>query len=125
MKLAGKKISILIAGGDHEHELWFPYYRFKEEDAEVMIGAPKAGRVVGADRRITCPHDMADDVTHAGGQFVDAPAVRDGNIITAVYFGYLPGRTGQPPSAASSAFATAAESALGYFPISSTNFFFA
>ena len=47
-----------------------------------------AGVVNG--RRITCPADMADDVRNAGGVFVDAPCVRDDNIITAVYFGYLP-----------------------------------
>jgi len=47
-----------------------------------------AGVVAG--RRITCPRDMSDDVRNAGGVFVDEPCVRDGNIITAVYFGYLP-----------------------------------
>ena len=41
-------------------------------------------------RRLTCPGDMAVDVTNAGGIFVDAPCVRDENLITAVYFGYLP-----------------------------------
>jgi len=41
-------------------------------------------------RRLTCPGDMAIDVENAGGIFVDEPAVRDGNLVTAVYFGYLP-----------------------------------
>ena len=166
MKLEGCKIAIIIANGYHEHEFWFPYYRFKEEGAEVVVAGPKIGTVYGegrhgkdglraevthtvdqiADvkfdvvylpggifcplelrahqptlefvrkavednaiiaaichaqwvlvsagvvkgRRITCPGDMADDVKNAGGIFVDEKCVRDGNIITAVYFGYLP-----------------------------------
>jgi len=47
-----------------------------------------AGAVAG--RRLTCPRDMADDVRNAGGIYVDAKCVRDGNLITAVYYGYLP-----------------------------------
>jgi protease I len=41
-------------------------------------------------RRIACPHDMAVDVQNAGGAYVDSPAVRDGPLVTSVYFGYLP-----------------------------------
>ena len=41
-------------------------------------------------RRLTCPGDMADDVKNAGGIFLEDKCVRDGNLITAVYFGYLP-----------------------------------
>jgi len=47
-----------------------------------------AGVVKG--RRITCPSDMADDVKNAGGIYVEEKCVRDKNLITAVYFGYLP-----------------------------------
>ncbi len=166
MRLQGRKIAILISDGYHDHEFWFPYYRFLEEGADVMVAGPHVGAVYGegrhgkdglpaevthtveqaaawgpevvylpggifaplelrahqptrelvreavgdgrivaaichaqwilvsagvvGGRRITCPRDMADDVTNAGGVFVDEPCVRDGNIITAVYFGYLP-----------------------------------
>jgi protease I len=41
-------------------------------------------------RKIACPSDMAADVTNAGGIYVKDRCVRDGNLITAVYFGYLP-----------------------------------
>lgn len=34
--------------------------------------------------------DMAVDITNAGGLYQEARAVRDGDLITAVYFGYLP-----------------------------------
>lgn len=166
MRLQGRKVAILISDGYHDHEFWFPYYRFREEGADVMVAGPRVrtvygegrhgkdglpaevthtveeaaawapdvvylpggifaplelrahrptlnlvresverGRIVAAichaqwilvsagvveGRRITCPRDMADDLRNAGGVFVDEPCVRDGNIITAVYFGYLP-----------------------------------
>jgi protease I len=166
MRLKGRKICIIIANGYHEHEFWFPYYRFKEEGAEIIVAGPKTGVVhgegrhgkdglpaevnysverimdmefdvlyfpggiwaplelrahrptldlvrravaddvivatichaawilVSADvvrgRRIACPSDMAVDVRNAGGIYVEKPCVRDGNLITAVYYGYLP-----------------------------------
>ena len=166
MKLEECKIAIIIADGYHEHEFWFPYYRFKEEGAEVIVAGPEVGVVYGegrhgkdglpaqvthsveqvaemkldvlylpggifspltlrahrltlelvrkamendvivaaichaqwilvsADvvkgRRITCPSDMADDVKNAGGIYVEEKCVQDANLITAVYFGYLP-----------------------------------
>ncbi|RKY05100.1 protease [Candidatus Poribacteria bacterium] len=166
MRFEGCRVAIIIADGYHEHELWFPYYRFKEEGAEVIVAGPKVGTVYGEGRhgkdglpaevthaveevegmgldvlylpggvfspltlraheptlqlvrrcveegvivasichaqwilisagvvkgrRITCPPDMADDVRNAGGIYVEEKAVRDGNLITAVYFGYLP-----------------------------------
>ena len=166
MRLEGHRVAIIIADGYHEHEFWFPYYRFREEGAEVIVAGPRIGVVYGEGRhgkdglraeithtveqisdmkldlvylpggifcplelrahrptlelvrravednvivaaichaqwilvsagvvkgrRITCPGDMADDVRNAGGIFVDEKCVRDGNIITAVYFGNLP-----------------------------------
>ena len=41
-------------------------------------------------RQATSPDDMADDMKNAGARWVRQPAVRDGHIITSVYFGYLP-----------------------------------
>ena len=37
MKLAGKRIAILAENMYQEMELWVPYYRFKEEGAEVKV----------------------------------------------------------------------------------------
>jgi len=36
-RLSGKTIAILAANGIHEHEFWVPYYRFKEEAANVVV----------------------------------------------------------------------------------------
>ena len=164
--LEGSRVAILIAEGYHDHEFWFPYYRFLEEGAEVVVAGPETGTVLGegrhgkdglparvkhtvqeimeqefdlvyipggiwapltlrahqptldfvrkamrdgiivaaichaswvlvsADlvngRRIACPRDMAVDVKNAGGIHVEEGAVKDDNLITAVYFGYLP-----------------------------------
>jgi protease I len=166
MRLAGKTVVIPISDGYHEHEFWFPYYRFQEEGATVIPAAPSPGVVFGegrhgkdglparithtiekvaaldidllylpggiwsplalrahppmlelvrstmerghlvaaichaqwilvsagvvGGRRLTCPPDMADDVRNAGGIYVEEKCVRDGNLITAVYFAYLP-----------------------------------
>ena len=50
MRLEGKTAIILIAEGYHDHEFWFPYYRFVEEGAKVIVAAPKAGIVYGEGR---------------------------------------------------------------------------
>jgi protease I len=47
-----------------------------------------AGVVRG--RKIACPDDMAIDVENAGATYVCEKAVRDGPLVTSVYFGYLP-----------------------------------
>jgi protease I len=46
-----------------------------------------AGVVRG--RRIACPEDMAIDVENAGATYVKDRVVRDGPLVTGVYFGYL------------------------------------
>ena len=40
MKLAGKKIAVLAETLYQDLELWYPYYRMKEEGAEVMVVGP-------------------------------------------------------------------------------------
>ena len=166
MRLRNHRVIMIIADGYHEHEFWFPYYRFKEEGAEVLVAGPRTGIVSGEGRhgkdglpaeiaysveqivdrafdalylpggiygpmtlrahqptlelvrravdsgafvaaichaqwilvsagvvngrRLTCPPDMADDVKNAGGIYVEERCVRDDNLITAVYFAYLP-----------------------------------
>jgi len=163
---SNKRVALVIAEGYHDHEFWFPYYRFLEEGLEVVVAGPAAGTVYGegrdgknglpakvthaveqvsaidldllylpggvfgpltlrahqptlelvrrmmaqgrlvaaichaqwilvsADvlrgRKLTGPPDMAVDITNAGGIYLKEKAVRDGNLITAVYFGYLP-----------------------------------
>ena len=166
MDLSGKRIGIAIATGFHEHELLYPYYRFKEAGAEVIVAGPEAGvklsgegvhgtdglpfkttaaiadldpdtldalhlpggiygplslriheptlelvremvkreKIVGAichgpwvlvtagvvkGRRIACPDDMAADAINAGATYVPEGAVRDGCLVTGVYFGIL------------------------------------
>ncbi len=165
-RLEGKTVVILAATGSHDHEFWYPYYRFREEGAEVVVAGLAKGTVYGEGRhgtdglpieithtveeaaemdidclyipggiynclelrvrkrsldfvrdvaargkiicaichsswvlvsaglvkgrRISCPDDMADDVNNAGGTYTEEPAVRDGQLITSTYFGYLP-----------------------------------
>jgi len=164
--LKGCRIAIILATGYHDHEFWFPYYRFREAGADVTVAGPTKGIVFGEGRngkdglpakvthtleeikdqpfdliylpggiwapliqrnhgptkdlirqamkndvlvaaichaswvlvsadvakgkRIACPEDMAVDVKNAGGIYVTGKCVQDGNLITAVYYGYLP-----------------------------------
>ncbi len=44
MSLQGKKIAILAENNYQEMELWYPYYRFQEAGAEVVVVAPQAGQ---------------------------------------------------------------------------------
>lgn len=167
-RLTGKSIAVLAVDGTHEHEFWVPYYRFREEGAEVVVAGPERGKtyygegrhgtdglalapteqavedlkaadldalvipggiygpltlrahtptlalvremnaqrkiigaichaqwvLVSADvlrgRKATSPGDIAVDLKNAGAEWVKQEAVRDGNLITAIYFGYLP-----------------------------------
>lgn len=50
MRLVGKRIVMAIAEGYHEHEFWFPYYRFREEGATVVVAGPAVGVVLGEGR---------------------------------------------------------------------------
>ncbi len=52
--------------------------------AQLLISA---GLVRG--RRISGYYSIKDDITNAGGTFVDAPAVVDGRIITSPHYRYL------------------------------------
>jgi protease I len=154
MNLTGKRVAILAENLYQEMELWVPYYRLKEEGAEVtVVGAGGAksftskhgypvnvdvqadavsamefdavvvpggyapdmmrrhdtmvrlvrdaaqhGKVVAAichagwmlasadvikGKKVTSFFSIKDDMTHAGGQWVDEEVVVDGNLITA------------------------------------------
>ncbi len=50
MELSGKRVGMVIATGYHDHEFWFPYYRFKEAGAEVLVAGPETGTVYGEGR---------------------------------------------------------------------------
>lgn len=45
MPLTGKKIAILLAEQYEDLEFWYPYYRMKEEGADVVVLAAKGNQV--------------------------------------------------------------------------------
>lgn len=47
MKLKGKRVVIFVEKLYNELEFWYPYFRFKEEGAEVKIVAPKMETYIG------------------------------------------------------------------------------
>ena len=50
-RLSGKNIAILAAEGTHEHEFWVPYYRFREENANVIVCGFEKGAVYKGEGR--------------------------------------------------------------------------
>jgi protease I len=79
--------------------------RAREDVCALVRGMVDRGKVVGAichapwilisagvvkGRRVACPEDIAIDVENAGGVYVKDRVVRDGPVVTGVYFGYLP-----------------------------------
>ncbi len=91
--LSGITIGLLAADGTHEPTL--ALVRAVHERGETL-GAICHGQwvLVSADvlrgRRATSPRDIAVDLTNAGAEWVERDAVRDGHIVTAVYFACLP-----------------------------------
>lgn len=59
MKLAGKKIALLLERDYQELEVWYPYYRLKEEGAEVTLVAPRAGQEYPSKLGYPCRSDAA------------------------------------------------------------------
>jgi PfpI family intracellular protease len=51
MELQGKRIAIVMDTGFHEHEFFFPYYRFQEAGAEVIVAGPEAGATLYGEGR--------------------------------------------------------------------------
>ncbi len=59
MTLSGKSVLLLVDEGYEDLEFWYPYYRLKEEGAEVIVGAhdakeygSKHGYPAQADRKV-------------------------------------------------------------------------
>jgi protease I len=86
MKLADRRIVMIIAEGHHEHEFWCPWYRFKEEGAEVIAAGPMTGVVYGEGRH--GKDGLAARVTHT----VEQAAELDCDAL------YLPGGLWSPLS---------------------------
>src|SRR5262245_50572674 len=153
MNLQGKRVAVLVEQQYQEMEVWYPVYRLREAECEVILVGPEAGKTyasklgypakadiaakeASADRfhaivipggfapdyirrsdamlklvrdifsqgnpvaaichgpwvlcstpalrgkRVTCFHSIKDDVTNAGGTYVDQEVVVDGNVIT-------------------------------------------
>ncbi|SCJ44177.1 intracellular protease%2C PfpI family [uncultured Clostridium sp.] len=47
MRYQGKRVAIIVDTGTHDHEFWFPYYRFLEEGAQVVVAGLESGQVLG------------------------------------------------------------------------------
>ncbi len=91
MKLAGKRIAILSENMYQEMELWVPYYRFREEGAEVKVvgagGAKSYASKLGYPVTVDVQADQVkavefDDLIAAGAKWEDSEVVVDGNLIT-------------------------------------------
>lgn len=59
MSLSGKKVAILVAQQYEDLELWYPYYRLKEEGAQVALVAAKANETYPSKHGYTAMSDMA------------------------------------------------------------------
>jgi len=74
--LKGKRIALMIDQEYQELEVWYPYFRLREEGAEVVRVAPKAGETYPSKLGYPCQSDAAAaDVR--GGDF-DAVIVPGG-----------------------------------------------
>ena len=59
MKLAGKRIAILLDEQHQELEIWYPYYRLREEGAAVTLVGPAAGVSYASKLGYPCVSDAA------------------------------------------------------------------
>jgi protease I len=76
MKLQGKRIAIMVEQQYQELEVWYPYYRLREEGAHVTLVAPEAGKTYPSKLGYPCVSDAAPgEVT--GGDF-DAVVIPGG-----------------------------------------------
>ena len=66
MALQGKKIAIMLDQQYQEMEVWYPYYRLKEEAAQVVLVAPKAKTSYASKLGYPCVSDVAASDVRAG-----------------------------------------------------------
>lgn len=67
MRLQGKKIALMLEQQYQELEVWYPFYRLKEEGAEVALVAPQAAETYPSKLGYPCVSDTAARTTDAGG----------------------------------------------------------
>jgi protease I len=64
MKLTGKRVAVLVEDIYEDLELWYPYYRLREEGAEVMLVGPEAGKTYTSKHGYPATSDRAaEDVS--------------------------------------------------------------
>ena len=83
MKLQGKRIALLAENLYQEMELWVPYYRFKEEGAEVkVVGAAGAKGYTS----VVVPGGYAPDMMrrHAAMVNLVREAAQQGKVVAAI-----------------------------------------
>ena len=76
MTLTGKRIAIMVDEQYQELEVWYPYYRLKEEGVHLELVAPEAGKVYPSKLGYPCPATLA--VADALNQKFDAVVVPGG-----------------------------------------------
>jgi protease I len=65
MELKRKKIAILVDNIYQDQEVWYPYFRFKEAGAEVVVVASKAGETYTSKHGYPIKSDTTYDSVHA------------------------------------------------------------
>ena len=68
MTLAGKRIAIMLDQEYQELEVWYPYYRLREEGADVTLVAPRAQETYPSKLGYPCVSDAAAGAV-SGGDF--------------------------------------------------------
>lgn len=65
MKLQGKRVAILAENLYEDLELWYPLVRLREEGAEVVVVAPRAGETYTSKHGYPVKSDLAADAVDA------------------------------------------------------------
>jgi protease I len=65
-QLAGKRVAVLLERDYQELEVWYPYYRMKEEGAEVLLVAPEAKKEYPSKLGYPAVSDVAAGKVRAG-----------------------------------------------------------